>query len=106
MAATLLEKDKDATLSFTSRSISRERSYDWSLQFLPVGLDTDFRISLEVSDDDVNFSPFKLTSQLIDHTINEVIFDSILVGTFFRFKYEPNGNTVGTISASFNIKNR
>lgn len=106
MASTILEKDKDATLSFTSRSIERRRSYDWSLIFLPVGLDADFKVSLEISDDDVNFSPYKLTSQLIDHTINESIFDSILVGDFFRIKYEPNGNTAGTISVSFNMKNR
>lgn len=106
MAATLLEVDKDATQSFTSKSIRRERSYDWSLIMLPVGLDADYRITLEVSDDDVNYSDFKLVDQLIDYTENFTIFDSILIGTYFRFKYDPNGNSTGTISASFNIKNR
>jgi len=106
MAATLLERDKDATLAFTSRSINRERSYDWSLIMLPVGLDADYKITLEVSDDDITFAPYKLEGQLIDHTKAFPIYDSILIGTYFRFKYDPNGNTVGTISASFNIKNR
>ena len=106
MAGKLLEKNKDATLSFTSRSITRGRSYDWSLILLPVGLDADYLISLEVSDDNVNFAPYKLTNTLIDHTINEVIFDDVLVGSYFRFKYAPNGNSTGTISASINVKSR
>ncbi len=104
MAFKFLAENIDATASFTSEAVQRSRSYDWSLILIPTGLDADYKITLEVSDDGVNYAAYKLDGQLIDHTKSCPIFDSILIGDFFRFKYDPNGNSTGTISATFNIK--
>lgn len=94
----------DATQPFTSQRLLRDNSYDWSIIIIPTGMDADYKITLQVSDDGDNFSDYKLSGHLIDHTKNEVIFDSILVGKFFRLKYDPNGNSTGTIHGSINLK--
>ena len=106
MAATIFMDGNDATQPFTSRRLLRDKSYDWSIILLPSGMNADYKITLQVSDDGVDFADFKLSGQLIDHTINEVIFDSILVGRYFRVKYDPNGNSTGTITASINLKTK
>lgn len=104
MSIVIIGENIDASLPFESEPVRFERSYDWSLILLPTGLNADYRITLDVSDDNINFVNYKLDNQLIDHTKPEIIFDSLLPGDWFKIIISPDSNTSGTLNITMNVK--
>lgn len=104
MPYTELGKDLDATLPFTSASVKLIKNYTWSVLCIPVGLSKFYRLTLEVSNDEVTWVPYKLDDAMMDHTAPEIAFDDEIPGDYFRIVYNEDGNTSGTISFQFNNK--
>lgn len=87
----------DATVNHTSKIFNIRFAKQWGIQMLPVGLSKNYKISLEISNNETDWSFFKLENFTLDKDVNEFIFDTIMPGKFFRVQYDANGNTAGTI---------
>ncbi len=104
MATYKIATGVDATNTFTTDAIKLIRSYDWNVILIPSGLDANYKVTLEVSDDNVNFVTYKLDAQTMPFGENSIIFDSLLAGEYFRVSYDPDANSTGTITMTLNVK--
>ena len=92
-------------------SVSQELcfSYDWSLQLVKNGANGNPLISLEISNDNVNWNEYHECAKdvLFDDVDNTMRFiDEILPSRYFRICVKDNGVTTGTIDAIMYLKRK
>lgn len=99
----------DASTNFSTDAQQISRSYEWSLTFTKSGTDANPILSVEVSNDGVNWTnPYvesdcttPITIELVD--TQETVFDSILPYKYIRVSADANGTTTGTIAIKLNL---
>lgn len=91
----------DATVAFTTDFIEFPNSMkDWSLQTIfSINAGAGANLSIEVSNDAINYVPYSVTSTNMDLTIsgNLIVYDEIMPVRYMRLRYVP-GATLGEIS--------
>lgn len=99
----------DASTNFVTDAQAISKSYEWSMKFIKAGTDGDPILTIEVSNDNVNWcNPYfeldgvtPLTFTLTD-TITTA-FDEILPYRYVRVTADANGTTTGTVEIQFVI---
>lgn len=96
----------DASVGFTTDLQKLEYDHVWALQAILAGVDGSPTLTINGSDDGVNFVPYKTASTSVDLTVvaNRLIFDKNFAPTYFQVVYTPGGATVGTITLDFELK--
>ena len=101
--------DLDATASISSDSIEISRSYEPGFQFVKTGTDGDPIVTIEVSQDNVNFNNPYLSADGVTpltftlDTASKVAFDSIIPFKYIRVSSVANGTTTGTYTATMGL---
>jgi len=99
----------DATASITTDSIEISRSYEIGFQWVKSGTDGNPIITIEVSNDDVNFANPYLSADGITpltftiDAVNKVAFDSIIPFKYVRLSSVANGTTTGTYACKISL---
>lgn len=92
----------DASVTETSASLEFCASHFWSLIPVFASLDASPLWTLEVSNDNVTFSPYDAVT--LDAAIAQGFDDNHLAFKYVRVAYDANGNTTGTVSFTMIIK--
>ena len=98
----------DATVSHTTPEHDITHINIFSLQIIPSGLSKNYKITIQVSNvrnpTASDWSFYKLNDVAIDKDINEFIYDELLPASYFRVKYNDNGNASGTVKMVVNFQ--
>lgn len=92
----------DASVTESSESLVFCDSHFWSLIPVVASLDASPLWTLEVSNDNVTFSPY--ASETDGAAIAQGFDDNHLAFKFMRVTYTANGNTTGTVEFTLIIK--
>ena len=74
------------------------------LQVVPIGLDADICITVEESNDGVNWCPYSGCAEDIVVSGVTNVKTSQVYGTHYRVCIDPKTNTTGTIDINWNLK--
>lgn len=92
---------------FCSNSQELCFSYDWSIQFLKVGANGNPLITIEVSNDNINWDCYSVCSTDYELDADSIRFiDDIMTSKYIRICVESNGVTNGNISALMFLKTK
>ena len=95
----------DASLTGCTTTQELCYNYDWFLTILKTGTDGDPIVTVEASNNGVNWVTYNCKANGVTLTDDYTGFtDDSISSKYFRLCFEPNGTTTGTLTIDMNLK--